>query len=121
MKRVLRMRLSDIFRATLEEHCGNVGYIGIAPDGSDYHVAAPVDRQIARGLRFWNPPEDGTPFGGYKGWRYFRCRTYTDDSQDLKTTRSVRLAAVRENMKLIQKWAAQFGIEVEPVEDMDAD
>ena len=38
----LSISLSDIYRATLAEDCGNEGYIGITPDGSSYHVVVPV-------------------------------------------------------------------------------
>ena len=76
MKPVLDIKLSDLFRATMADDCGNEGFIGIAPDGSQYHVVVPVDRQIARGLMFWVPPDDGTPFGGYKGWHYFCVVSY---------------------------------------------
>ena len=72
----LLIDFNDIFRATLDEDCGNEGYIGIAPDGGRYHVVVPVDRQIARGIKAGNRPQDGTPFGGYKDWRYFGCPGY---------------------------------------------
>ena len=45
MNSKLNIRLSDIWRATLENDCGNEGYIGISPDGTQYHVVVPVDRQ----------------------------------------------------------------------------
>ncbi len=57
----------------MAEETGNSGFIGIAPDWSRHHVVAPVDRQIARGVKAANHPIDGTPFGGYAGWRYFEC------------------------------------------------
>ena len=117
MKPVLSLRLSDLWRATLADECGNEGFIGIAPDGSEYHVVVPVDRQIARGLRFDVPPEDGTPFGGYRGWHYFCCLTYPDRSQHPDDERHARLERAWENAWLIQKWGQGLGIEIELVED----
>lgn len=113
---MLKIRLSDIFRTTLSDDCGNEGFIGIAPDGSRYHVVVPVDRQIARGLKFWIQPEDGTPFGGYKGWYYFSCMTY--EKKERGKERNIRLETARENGWLIQKWASGVGIEVEITEDI---
>jgi hypothetical protein len=62
-KPVFHITLSDLFRATMADDCGNEGFIGISPNGSQYHVVVPVGRQIARGLKFWIQPDDGTPFG----------------------------------------------------------
>jgi len=100
---LLLIRLSDLFRATMAEGCGNDGYIGIAPDGSQYHVVAPVDRQIAQGLKFWISPDDGTPFGGYRGWHYFCCPTYeAQKSHDAEL--KVRLEKALENGWIVRKW-----------------
>ena len=114
----LEIRLTDLFRATLADDCGNEGYIGIAPDGLGYHVVVPVDRQIARGLKFYEPPSDGTPFGGYSGWRYFHCLTYSSEPKDAKADRASQLRKARENGWLIQKWGAANGIKIVVVEDL---
>ncbi len=66
-KPILDMKLTDLFRAAMANHCGNEGFIGIAPDGSRYHVVVPVDRQIARGLKFWIAPDDGHLLGDIPG------------------------------------------------------
>ena len=114
---VLDIKLSDLFRATMVADCGNEGFIGIAQDGSQYHVVAPVDRQIARGLKFWIQPDDGTPFGGYKGWHYFCCLTYDiPESHDVE--REVRLDRARENGWLIQKWGKGMGLEIRLIDDI---
>ena len=120
VKRELVIRLSDLFRATLSESCGNEGFIGIAPDGSEYHVVAPVDRQIARSLKAWERPDNGTPFGGYKRWNYFCCMTYPDRGGDSKIDRQARLEKARENGWLLQKWGKGIGLEIWLKEDMDA-
>lgn len=114
---VLQIRLSDLFRATMAEGCGNEGYIGIAPDGSQYHVVVPVDRQIARGLKAWIQPDDGTPFGGYKGWRYFCCLTHVAHVNNAEE-RKARLAAATENGWLLRQWGQTNGLEIEIIEDM---
>lgn len=117
MKPILQIKLSDLFRATMADDCGNEGFIGISPDGSQYHVVVPVDRQIARGLKFWIPPDDGTPFGGYTGWHYFCCLTYqAQDSNELE--QEERLEKTRENGWLIRKWGEGIDLEIRILEDM---
>ncbi len=78
---MLQLRIQDILRATLPEHSGNEGWIGVSPKGDAYHVVVPVDVQIARGVMACNRPTDGTPFGGYSGWLYFRCPPYGETSE----------------------------------------
>ncbi len=116
--KILNIKLADLFRATLSDDCGNDGYIGISPDGSEYHVVVPVDRQLARGLVAHIAPDDGTPFGGYKGWHYFCCLSYSKDSEPAQDERKIRLRRAEENGWLIQKWARSFGIEVNLVDDL---
>jgi hypothetical protein len=118
MEKTLTIKLSDLWRATLENDCGNEGYIGISPDGSEYHVVVPVDRQIARGLKFYDPPADGTPFGGLKDWNYFCCLTYAGDFHDTKADREARLSQTRINGSLLEKWGAEIGVEIRLVDDL---
>ncbi len=108
------VKVSDIWRATLEEPCGNVGFIGISGDGSKYHVVVPVDLQIARGVKACNRPEDGTPFGGYKGWRYFQCEPYGSVGRP-DMDREARQAMALENGLALGKWAAEMGVALEIV------
>lgn len=103
----LNVRRSDVLRATLPAHSGNTGYLGFAPDGSDYHVVVPVDEQIARGIKAGNRPDDGTPFGGYRGWLYFQCRPHDSDSKGARETQ------VSDNAAVLVGWAAQRNIQVE--------
>ena len=106
---------NDIFRATLDEDCGNEGYIGIAPDGGRYHVVVPVDRQIARGIKAGNRPQDGTPFGGYKDWRYFCCPGYKRPAlYDGAEIRKVRIKQSETNAQHLKAWAAgmQIGVQI---------
>jgi len=98
--------------------CGNEGYIGIAPDGSQYHVVVPVDRQIARGLKFWFPPDDGTPFGGYKDWHYFACLPYVT-SEEQSCEREAQLEKARENGWLLQRWGDTMGLDIKIIEDIN--
>ncbi len=118
MKQDLEIKLSDVFRATMPEESGNEGFIGISPDGSQYHVVVPVDRQIARSLKFWLPPKDGTPFGGYKDWHYFCCLTYDLPEGDAYERRA-HLEKARENAWLIQQWEKGFGLELRVIEDLE--
>lgn len=118
MKYFLDIRISDLFRATLAYESGNTGYVGIAPDGSAYHVVVPVDRQIARGLKVWIQSDDGTPFGGYNHWHYLCCSTYSAQVDEI-SDRRVRLEMTHENGRLIQNWGKSFGIEIRLAEDME--
>ncbi len=104
--------LADFFRATLAEETGNVGYIGLAPDGSKHHVVVPVDIQIARGIKAGNRPTDGTPFGGYAGWRYFECRPYPSPQPDQDAERRARWAQAEKNAAVFVAWAAGHSIRV---------
>jgi hypothetical protein len=79
---MLQLKVQDVRRATLPVRSGNEGWIGVSPRGDAYHVVVPVDVQIARGVMACNRPTDGTPFGGYSGWLYFRCPPYDDEAGD---------------------------------------
>jgi hypothetical protein len=104
------VRRADLFRATLPAQSGNSGYLGFAPDGSEYHVVVPVDEQIARGIKAGNRPDDGTPFGGYRGWLYFQCRPHETDED------GAREAQANVNAAVLLAWAAQRNIQLE-IED----
>ncbi len=114
---LVTVQLSDIWRGTLDERSGNVGFLGVSPDGSAYHVVVPVDLQIARGVKACNQPTDGTPFGGYVGWRYFQCRGYSGAGRP-EGDRALRERAVRGNVESLRAWAATHGIALEVEEDM---
>lgn len=103
----LTVRKRDIFRATLADNCGNLGYLGIAPDASEYHVVVPVDLQLARGVKACNQPTDGTPFGGYKGWHYYECGPYTGNMGEKS-----RSQQVDNNAQLLSLWLQQLGIKI---------
>ncbi len=105
---MLRIRISDIVRATLTTQSGNEGWIGVSPRGEEYHVVVPVDVQIARGVMACNHPTDGTPFGGYAGWLYFRCPPYDVEGNDDKALREER---ARETGERLVSWLASFQIE----------
>jgi hypothetical protein len=111
---MMTIDFDDILRATLDDQCGNEGYIGISPDGQRYHVVVPVDRQIARGIKAGNRPLDDTPFGGYKDWHYFGCLGFSlppgGDSQEIQ---ALRMAQARANALLLKAWAAALQITVE--------
>ena len=103
---VLKIKQSDLFRATLADNCGNIGYIGLAPGGTDYHVVVPVDLQLARGVKAGNRPEDGTPFGGYRNWKYFECPPYRAGE------RAARERQIITTARLLKSWALSQGIEI---------
>jgi hypothetical protein len=110
----LPIDFNDIIRATLDEDCGNEGFIGIAPDGSRYHVVVPVDRQIARGIKAGNRPLDGTPFGGYKDWHYFCCLGYKPPAgYNEAEIQKVRIKQAGINARLLKTWAAERKIVIE--------
>jgi hypothetical protein len=105
---MLRIRLQDIQRATLPINSGNEGWIGVSPKGDRYHVVVPVDVQIARGVMACNLPTDGTPFGGYAGWLYFRCPPWEEEGLDAKT---IRLEKAGETGDRLIQWLAAYGIQ----------
>jgi hypothetical protein len=108
----LRVKFSALWRATLDERGGNVGFIGLSGDGLEYHVVVPVDLQIARGVKACNAPADGTPFGGYAGWRYFQCEPFAGVGRS-ETDRQSRQAKATENGKAFRVWAVTMGIAIE--------
>jgi hypothetical protein len=112
MNQSLRIRFSDLWRTTLDDGCGNVGFIGISADGREYHVVVPVDIQIARGVKGGNRPIDGTPFGGYRGWRYFQCRTYPACGHPALDS-DARRARAEENGRALQSWAGEMDVALE--------
>jgi hypothetical protein len=111
---MLYIAIHDILRATLPAGSGNEGWIGVAPDGEDYHVVVPVDAQIARGVMACNKPTDGTPFGGYTKWLYFRCPPY--EEQDGSSPDFRRRWAMTTAQGLIS-FLNSMGIEAEILEE----
>ena len=105
---MLRIKVQDIGRATLPARSGNEGWIGISPRGDDYHVVVPVDVQIARGVMACNKPTDGTPFGGYVGWLYFKCPQYPDEGGDESFLRDEQ---IRNTCEQLIQWLASYDIE----------
>ena len=103
----LSVRRSDVLRATLPAQSGNTGYLGFAPDGSEYHVVVPVDEQIARGIKAGNRPDDGTPFGGYRGWHYYECKPAENVGSCAREEQANANAAV------LIGWVAQRNIRIE--------
>lgn len=95
---MLQIKITDIHRATLPVSSGNEGWIGISPTGNQYHVVVPVDVQIARGVLACNLPKDGTPFGGYSGWLYFRCPPFESESGDEDLERQKCVARTAEEL-----------------------
>ena len=105
---MLHIKVKDIGRATLPLRSGNEGWIGVSPKGDDYHVVVPVDVQIARGVMACNMPTDGTPFGGYAGWLYFRCPPHLDEGGDENILREEQIRTTSERLT---QWLASYGIE----------
>lgn len=107
---LMKIKLDDIYRATLATHTGNEGWVGVDLSGHTYHVITPVDTQIAKGVMACNRPNDGTPFGGYSNWLYHRCRPYCSDVDDER----LRLAQAEKNLSEIVCWLSQYGIDAQP-------
>lgn len=112
---MLRVKFQDILRATLSIRSGNEGWIGVSPKGDEYHVVVPVDVQIARGVMACNRPTDGTPFGGYANWLYFRCPPFEDEG---KEDNIARMEQARNTSEKLVQWLASYGIEAECEPDM---
>ncbi len=116
---MLRVKFSDILRATLYEPCGNRGWLGFSPKGDQYHVVVPVDAQIARGVMACNVPTDGTPFGGYSGWLYYMCPPYDMESGDFSSEAHARNERARLTAEELPQWLASYQIDVEIVSESD--
>ncbi len=107
---MLLIKIEDIRRATLPSRSGNEGWIGVSPVGDAYHVVAPVDVQLARGVMACNRPTDGTPFGGYSSWLYFRCEPYADEGVHEQEARNRQ---VYKNATDLINWLALYRIEAQ--------
>jgi hypothetical protein len=70
-------------------------------------VVVPVDEQIARGIKAGDRPDDGTPFGGYRGWLYFQCQPCESDDAESRDHQAGANAAV------LKAWAALRGLQLE--------
>ncbi len=105
---MLNIKFSDILRATLSIDAGNEGWIGISPNGENYHVVVPVDVQIAKGVMACNRPFDGTPFGGYSSWLYFRCPPAACNRNDFE---SIKQKALQNSVDLVA-FGARFNIDI---------
>jgi hypothetical protein len=116
---MIRIAFADILRATLPLRTGNEGWLGFHPTGREYHVVVPVDVQIAKGVMACNFPADGTPFGGYTGWLYFRCPPFDDGGSLEGPDPELRAEAARHTARDLLKWLASYDIEavVEPDPD----
>ncbi len=114
--KALKIRLNDVFRATLAQESGNLGYLGLSPDGSAYHVVVPVDIQIARGVMAGNRPLDGTPFGGYSGWIYYECAPYESLGLSSREQLEARRSKAASNAKVLAAWAKGRGMDVEVID-----
>lgn len=110
---MLRIDFADILRATLPIRSGNEGWIGVSPTGDYYHIVVPVDRQIARGVMAGNLPTDGTPFGGYSGWLYYRCAPFDDDDQAGEAIEERRREQARTTGAALVTWLASYDVEAE--------
>lgn len=107
---MLRLSFHDVFRATLPVASGNEGWIGVSPSGREYHVVVPVDAQIARGVMACNRPTDGTPFGGYAGWVYFRCPPFEIEDENADEA-ALRVSTALESAQTLIQWLTMRGIE----------
>ena len=107
---MLLIKIEDIRRATLPSRSGNEGWIGVSPRGDAYHVVTPVDVQLARGVMACNRPTDGTPFGGYSSWLYFRCESYEDEGTSEQEALNRQ---VHKNASDLIDWLALYGIEAQ--------
>lgn len=106
---MLNIKFQDLLRATLSVRSGNEGWIGVSPLGDAYHIVVPVDVQIARGVMACNRPTDGTPFGGYTNWLYFRCPPYEGDDRN---NEELRYEQAKKTAADLVTWLVSYGVEV---------
>jgi hypothetical protein len=116
-KPMLMISFQDLRRATLPFRSGNEGWIGVSPEGTAYHVVVPVDVQIARGVMACNRPTDGTPFGGYSGWLYFRCPQYDESAARSGDENRLRIDQARKTADQLVEWLASCGVAAKVVFD----
>ncbi len=115
---MLRISFHDILRATLPLKSGNEGWIGVSPEGNDYHIVVPVDVQIARGVMACNRPTDGTPFGGYSDWLYFRCPPFDEPTVGPDEDSVLRRKKARQTAGELMRWLASYEIDAELVDEV---
>lgn len=76
----------------------------------------PFDPQISKGVMACNLPTDGTPFGGYTGWVYFRCQPFKVDYET--SEEQERWTQARRNSAELIEFASGYGITVTVIEDI---
>jgi hypothetical protein len=111
----LCFRLADLLRATLPQGQGWVGLVGVEPGGRDYHVLAPVELELARGLMCLGLAGQGRELGGRPGWHYRLCHAYAPPPPrdqrppPLAEFRSARRAQALATGRELLAWAARRG------------
>lgn len=108
---MLKIAFQDLLRATLPVKSGNEGWIGVSPKGDDYHIVVPVDRQLARGIMAGYRPEDGTPFGGYSDWLYFRCPPFEEPDEGAGDSERLRFEQVKQTARNLIAWLRSYDID----------
>jgi hypothetical protein len=108
---MLKIAFHDLLRATLPIKSGNEGWIGISPRGDDYHIVVPVDRQLARGVMAGYRPDDGTPFGGYSGWLYFRCPPFEEPDEGAGDSARLCVEQARQTARDLIAWLGTYDVE----------
>ena len=106
----ITIKFVDIVRGTLDLRTGNESWIGVSPDASAYHLVSPVDTQLAKGVLACNRPTDGTPFGGYSKWVYFRIPPFDNRLQD---SGKARMEHAMEFSKALITKLTNYGIKSE--------
>lgn len=117
---MLHIAFHDLLRATLPSKSGNEGWIGISPKGDDYHIVVPVDRQLARGVMAGYRPDDGTPFGGYSGWLYFRCPPFEEPDASEEDSASLRAKQAGQTARDLVAWLGTYGVDATLDPEVDA-
>jgi hypothetical protein len=109
----LVLPLQTVVRATLPAGRGQVGLVGVSPDGTSCHAWAPVEVAAARAVA---PPVGADPalFGGRPGWRYRYCPTYDPPppgpgGPDQSAVRAARLARARRTGLELVAWLRGLG------------
>lgn len=115
--------LRDVLKATLPQGYGHVGFIGVAPEGREYHVLSPVELDLALGAVVTTGSGDGLTLGGHAHWSYLLCQTYrppppsASGGPDQAQVSQARLRQARFNGQRLVSWARSQGWWAELQED----
>ncbi len=117
----LHFALEDLVRATLPSGWGQVGFVGVSPDGAAYHVLSPVEVDLASDMVLMALAGRAEFMGGRPGWRYHYCHTYQPppgrERPGPEAMRAARRRRARHTGRMLVAWARRQGWWAELSED----